>query len=230
MRSPFVIECLFLSAALAVSQSKSVPSESQVLRSVWDSSVRVDVRLPGGVSEHGSGTVVDVSRDAFVVLTCAHVLADSDRPGAKLSVLHMESNSRHPFRVLASCRKRDVAVLEVKAPGHKARASRVAFSEPYKAGSKLIRCGFPGSRVRQTVHCSVLSEKSYLGSEPEAKLVSATPAAAQGNSGGGLFRVSDGKLVGVTVVSDAHTMGASALPSVHHILEKAGLKHLLKED
>lgn len=218
-----MLECVFL--GLMFSQEAKL-SEKEILRNVWDASVMVSVKTPSGrgaLTESGSGTVILSKKDSFVVLTCAHVLTGVNNPKAKLTVFHHESYQTYPARVLARCPRRDVALLEVQARDHKARAVKVAREESYARNSLAYRCGFPASRVRETARCSVLSSNSHLGDEPEATLVEATPPAAQGNSGGGLFSGKSGRLIGVTVVTNGHSMGASSLKSIHYILKQANL-------
>ncbi len=94
-----------------------------------------------------------------------------------------------------------------------------------RGGTPVFRCGYPAARIRELAEGKLLPGESYIGTEPDAKLVSAVPHANQGNSGGGLFRASDGKLIGVTVMSDFRIrMEASRLESIHFILKKAKIQ------
>lgn len=230
-------------AVLALVLSQPVPKKGAdlaldaVVKSIKDSSVRVQFRVKTSTwRDHegnphdnfqeatSSGTVVQAGKDHFYVLTCAHGLYHQDQRLSKFTVQGpVNGGPTYRAKVLADCRKRDVAVLLVEdAKGHKFKTSLIGFDETYAKPVPVIRCGHPFNKNRVIVH-GTTRDKTYINGLPDAKAVSARPHAIQGDSGGGLFRTKDGRLVGVTVSSNEETMVAVSVPTIEYILKKAGV-------
>lgn len=185
------------------------------------SSVRVICRQAGGRTGQGSGTVIRRDKDKFYVLTCSHVA----EPAARYSQLVVVHGAKaFPAKLLVYCPVRDLALLECQGVTDAVPAT-VAKADSYVAGTPLFRCGYPKAGPRKVVRGRVLPVRAHAGGHPLVKLLTATPPSISGDSGGGVFRASDGQLIGVNYASDGHTsMTAARLESIWKLLNYSGVK------
>lgn len=224
-------------ALLALSQP-TPKYDPSVLQSIRDSSVRVQYKVK--VGEHyfsngevhdkfrfasSSGTVVRADKDSFVVLTCSHGLYHGGKIVEKPYVVSLDGWFQYA-KVLACDAGRDVAVLEVGWKDHPFKAVTVADGDTYGKGAAVIRCGHPDNRKRTLVDCSLTGERTSINRNAEHEAVELYPFAIKGDSGGGLFRASYGKLIGMTVstTEDYTTSRAVTLKPILYTLKQAGVK------
>ncbi len=201
-----------------------------IVQNIKDSSVRVQFRTGGQNYKEAtsSGTVVLIQKDRFYVLTCAHGLYEQGQRMPSFIVQGSRNGGpTYKGKVVADDRQRDVAVLVVEAASHKFKVSPVCLKETYATPVEMIRCGHPFNKNRMILQGTTRKGLAYINGLSEAQAVSARPHAIQGDSGGGIFRKSDGKLIGVTVSSDNDVMMAATNKSIGYILDKAKIKVLV---
>jgi S1-C subfamily serine protease len=137
----------------------------------------------------------------------------------------------HPARVVARDALADLAVLEVELKAGTAdriQAVPLAGTEGYTPGSVVVKMGFPaGHRLHRAVG-DVLPVINNPVGRADVVFTVAAAHARSGDSGGGLFRVSDGALVGVVwgglpPKDPSFGLRASRLPEIHQLVKRAGV-------
>lgn len=213
---------------LAIGQPNK-PVSAEVLQGIRDSSVRVQfsVHYADGKmnTATSSGTVIEAGKDEFVVLTCSHGLYWNKRRQDKFNVRSMTGQD-YPAVLITDDPARDVAVLRVRVKDHPFKPSAVAKSDEYKAKTDAIRIGYPRNKHRTIVRATLTGQLVWINNDEENEAATVNPAAIQGDSGGGLFRSSDGKLIGMTVMTTegADESTAVTLKTIRYVLNKAGVK------
>jgi hypothetical protein len=146
---------------------------------------RVMNHLPGGATNVGSGTLVDVAPGGGrgLVLTCAHLWSE----GAGQAIVEFADGRTHGARLVALDRAADLAALEIANP-------RVAAAEisPLASSPVLTACGFGPTGDFRCVRGRVLGQVESAG-QSSAKIAGAVRS---GDSGGGVFD-EHGRLAGV---------------------------------
>lgn len=189
-------------------------SYADVVQSIKDSAVRVQYTI-GNRTVTSSGTVIAVGDGGFRVLTCAHGVPTDAAVRKSLTVKGLSGPS-YAATVKVVDYRREVAVLNVLAKGHKFKASEIAWDET-RATLPIIRVGYPHNKARYMVHGKAKDVGGYIGNLPTARLIEVQPLSIQGMSGGGVFRESDGKLIGVT----STVTSAASLKCIEHVLTKS---------
>lgn len=180
--------------------------------------------VPGPTVSHsmGSGTVVKVEPGRMLVVTCDHVVGR----GPATIVVTTCDGVKHAAKLVASRPSRDLALLEIRLSGPtKAQAATLATGESYQEGTATFRVGYPGGQSKARVVPGELTHHR-LGDprHPGWESVNSTVPAASGHSGGGLFRASDGAMIGVVHSrNDLPGGGTSAtkIDDVHAMLTQA---------
>lgn len=168
-----------LSAVFAKPASGAEPRASRY------AACRVLNHLPGGATNVGSGTLVDVTPSGArgLILTCAHLWSE----GAGQVVVEFADGRTHGARLVAIDRAADLAALEIANP----RAAAAAIS-PLASAPQLTACGFGPAGAFRCVRGEVLGEVESAG-QVSAKIAGAVRS---GDSGGGAFD-DQGRLAGV---------------------------------
>jgi hypothetical protein len=146
---------------------------------------RVTNQLPGGTTNVGSGTLVDVAAggERGLVLTCAHLWSE----GAGQAMVTFADGRTHGARLAAIDREADLAAVEIANPRVAA-----AIVSPLASSPVLSACGFGPTGAFRCVRGRVLGLVENAG-QTSAKIEGAVRS---GDSGGGVFDDS-GRLVGV---------------------------------
>lgn len=165
----------------------------------------------------GSGTVVSASRDAYTVLTVSHCLYVTEaRLRAEPHVVL--GGRRVPAKVVKDVPNKDLALLEVPRSGADVAVAEVATEEGYAPGTGYVRVGYPDGQARaREVPCEATGHAVTDPRWPGWRGTNVTTLAASGHSGGGVFRKSDGALVGV--VQSRNNVPGTTVTTLPDVLE-----------
>jgi S1-C subfamily serine protease len=188
------------------SSSVAGSERSKVVREAMPRSVRVQVVVRGDVRRTGSGVVVSVDgaapADRSLIVTNAHVVDPSGLSSPVYQVL-VERQGRVertlPARLLGLGRvpETDLAVLEVDAS---LPAAILADEREVDLGDDLVVVGAPYGRslsVSGGMLSQLEAEPGEAGEAPRFKAMKTDAAIGYGSSGGGVFSVPGGRLVGI---------------------------------
>ena len=210
-----------LAAPAAAAPLTTEPAvQSGIERQLMQATARLRVDDSSGAS-WGTGTVIDCRQGEALILTCGHILRDSDGKGRVTVDLFAPGAARGTAgQVVAWDLKRDLALVSVFTDTA-VEAVRVGGQGHRPAvGDPVLTIGCNGG-ADPTLHRSrVTAVDKYLGA-PNLQ-VAGQPV--QGRSGGGLF-AADGTLIGVCNAADPEDNEGlfAALPAIHEQLEEAGL-------
>jgi len=148
--------------------------------------------------EAGEATGVVIGRE--LVLTCYHVVSDTDRIAVSIPSGSEEEAKSFDGTLLDADEVRDLAILSV--PGLDAKPVEIGDSDQLQAGDQLICIANPASgKLAASVSTGVVSglNRTMQSANAEGKYVKMfqTDAAINGGSSGGGVFSTDGKLVGI---------------------------------
>jgi hypothetical protein len=135
----------------------------------------------------GSGTVVASSPQGSLILTCAHVL-DGRQDSITLS-----SGRDLPAQRVSKSEEKDLALVFVK---EQLPAVAIARQDPGRM-AMVFEIGYPDGQGPRCQLGHELGETGYIPSAGNRKTYGATFPSRDGDSGGGVFDVRNGELVGV---------------------------------
>lgn len=180
------------------SAGEDVFSVSQVVQTVADTVVVIDVTVTTGNSffgsqvGSGSGSGVIISDDGYI-LTCHHVVEDA------LSItVTLNSGDRYEATLVGSDENSDLAVIKIDSEETLLYAKQGRSSD-LVVGEWVVAIGNPLGTLGGTVTDGIISatERNIQTSDGTVMTLLQTNAAINsGNSGGGLFNL-DGELIGV---------------------------------
>jgi serine protease Do len=190
-----VAAALALLALPAVAKS----DKGKVVQKALRQSVRVEVIARGKVERAASGVVVAVEGDTSYVLTNQHVV---QREGLSASasfqvVVERPRLHRLPARVVAEGKvpDEDLALLAVE--GEALMPAQIASEEQVDVGDDVVVVGAPYGRAL-SVSSGIVSQLEMDDQEPRIQRAMKTDAPiGYGASGGGVFDVPSGRLVGI---------------------------------
>jgi S1-C subfamily serine protease len=189
------------SLALAGPGRASNP-RAETVRRVFPSAVRVEVIAGGQSVRSASGVVFAREVGKSYVLTNAHVVEPSAGWGSPVAfrVLSSDGPVGGEARVVARGRvpEADLAVLEVRA---ELPFTPLAADWPLELGDDLVVIGAPFGKGL-SVAAGIVSQVEYAFAENaaaprEPKALKTDAAIGYGSSGGGVFAVPEGQLVGL---------------------------------
>lgn len=193
---------LVLLSPLFIGSCANAPEPDQrgtILSALFSSTVQIKAQRPGGVRRFGSGVVLlsEGERGRTLVLTAGHVVLP--RVDQKIQVVGPFRRKRYDASILAAAEKPDLALIEV----HGMKMSPVRFAADGQVADDVWIVSFPWGR-RRTVVNGVVSQiewrsEGLTGNRiPLSGPVTLVDASASfGTSGGGVFRVEDGRLLGI---------------------------------
>ncbi len=179
----YTILCLFLFAGVAVADPASI--------------VRTNHAVPDGGGElvqSGSGTVIARDDKGFTVLSCAHVVESGGKYGKGNLTVVTAKGKTYAAKLVRYDRERDLSVFRVETNKPDVIAATLAKTEKYDAGLKLVKYGHTGGGPLRKTEGEAADYSTTSGGF--TNLV-ATAECKSGDSGGGVFRASDGKFIGV---------------------------------
>jgi S1-C subfamily serine protease len=172
---------------------------SRVVHKALRQSVRVEVLVHGKVARAASGVVVAVDGAGSYVLTNEHVVQREGLAGAASFEVVVERPKLHRVsaRVFAEGKvpEEDLALLLVE--GEALPAAPLASSESVDVGDDVVVIGAPYGRAL-SVSSGIISQLESDEQDPRVQRAMKTDAPiGYGASGGGVFDVPGGRLVGL---------------------------------
>ena len=176
---------------------------SSTVQKVFPSAVRLQIAADGAVVRSASGVAFAKEGERTFVLTNAHVVEPSAAWKEPVEIRVLVSGAKEPFpgRVVArgSVPDADIAVIEVR--GAKVHITPLAPDDALELGDDLVVIGAPFGKGL-SVAAGIVSQIEYDFAEggvpPRLPRALKTDAAiGYGSSGGGVFDVPGGHLVGL---------------------------------
>lgn len=194
------------------SSTTPADKESQIIQHCMDSVVSIDVMVRSGYSTvPASGSGVIISKDGYIA-TCNHVVE-----GANKIYVYLNDGTSAEARLIGRDVINDLAVIKIEATD----LTYAVFgdSSTLRVGEDVFAIGNALGVLSNTYTKGCISglDRVLQIDEQEMTLLQTDAAINHGNSGGGLFRKSDGTLIGIV---NAKSAGESieglgfAIPSV----------------
>ncbi|WP_373045020.1 trypsin-like peptidase domain-containing protein [Vulgatibacter sp.] len=176
-------------------------TRSKVIKEVLPSSVRIQLLREGSVSRAASGVVIGFRKEAEghvgYVITNTHVVETKDPEGTTIQVLvdRKGKTSSYAARVVAlgEVPDMDLALLEV--PDLVGRAAELVSDSDLELGDDVVAVGAPFGRGL-SISSGIVSQLDWDDAGAAQAFKTDAPI-GYGASGGGIFRVPDGKLLAV---------------------------------
>jgi len=189
---------LLVAALIAVSLPAFAKSDkSKVVHKALRESVRVEVIVKGQVQRAASGVVVAVEGRTSYVLTNEHVVQREGLKGAASFQVVVERPRLHrlPAHVVAEGRvpDEDLALLAVE--GEALTPVAIASEDQVDVGDDVVVVGAPYGRSL-SVSAGIVSQLEVDEQDVQRSMKTDAPI-GYGASGGGVFDVPSGKLVGL---------------------------------
>ena len=175
---------------------------AETVHKVFPSAVRIQLVGDGKVLRSASGITFFEESDRSYVLTNAHVVEPAKNWPDKVELRVLPSSGEAPLTAVVLARGSapgtDIAVLEVRA---KLPATPLSLVDSLELGDDLVVIGAPfgkGLSVAAGIVSQVEYEVSENSSAPRcAKALKTDAAIGYGSSGGGVFDVPGGRLIGL---------------------------------
>jgi serine protease Do len=193
----------FRSAALALvllalpALAKS--EKSRVVQKALRHSVRVEVLVKGRVERAASGVVVATEGDTSYVLTNQHVVQRDGLSGTASFQVVVERPKLHRLqaRVIAEGKVPDEDLALLAVYGETLSPAQLASEEHVDVGDDVVVVGAPYGRAL-SVSSGIVSQLEVDDENPKLQRAMKTDAPiGYGASGGGVFEIPSGRLVGV---------------------------------
>jgi serine protease Do len=193
---------LVASPLLAASPSRASNPRASTVQKVFPSAVRVRITAGGEVVRSASGIGFAQDGGRTYVLTNAHVVEPGKgwKSPVEVKVLPSGSASTLPAKVVAAGQvpETDLAVLEIPA---ELPVTALGGDDALELGDDLVVIGAPFGKGL-SVAAGIVSQVEYEFTENataprEPKALKTDAAIGYGSSGGGVFDVPGGKLVGL---------------------------------
>ncbi|MFL5303021.1 MAG: S1C family serine protease, partial [Anaeromyxobacteraceae bacterium] len=183
-------------------QGKGNP-RSATVQKVYPSAVRLQIASAGDVVRSASGVAFAKDGDRTFILTNAHVVERGTTWKDPVELRVLVSGRKEPYagRVVAHghAPENDVAVVEVR--GANVPVTAIASDDGLELGDDLVVIGAPFGKGL-SVAAGIVSQVEYDFAENGAlprlpKALKTDAAIGYGSSGGGVFDVPGGRLVGL---------------------------------
>lgn len=164
-----------------------------IIDSCMNSVVSIDVTMQQGYTSvlAGSGSGVIATSDGYI-LTCNHVVE-----GAKDIIVYLNDGTNHNAVLIGADPITDIAVIKIE--GENFPHATLSSSSALKVGEPVFAIGNAIGELSNTYTSGSISglDRSITIDGKEMTLLQTDAAINHGNSGGGLFRASDGALIGI---------------------------------
>lgn len=164
-----------------------------IIDSCMNSVVSIDVTMQQGYTSvlAGSGSGVIATADGYI-LTCNHVIE-----GAKDIIVYLNDGTSHNAVLIGTDPITDIAVIKIE--GENLPHATLSSSSALKVGEPVFAIGNAIGELSNTYTSGSISglDRSITIDGKEMTLLQTDAAINHGNSGGGLFRASDGALIGI---------------------------------
>lgn len=164
-----------------------------IIDSCMNAVVSIDVTMQQGYTSvlAGSGSGVIATADGYI-LTCNHVVE-----GAKDIIVYLNDGTNHNAVLIGADPITDIAVIKIE--GENFPHATLSSSSALKVGEPVFAIGNAIGELSNTYTSGSISglDRSITIDGKEMTLLQTDAAINHGNSGGGLFRASDGALIGI---------------------------------
>lgn len=164
-----------------------------IIDSCMNAVVSIDVTMQQGYTSvlAGSGSGVIATADGYI-LTCNHVVE-----GAKDIIVYLNDGTNHNATLIGADPITDIAVIKIE--GENFPHATLSSSSDLKVGEPVFAIGNAIGELSNTYTSGSISglDRSITIDGKEMTLLQTDAAINHGNSGGGLFRASDGALIGI---------------------------------
>lgn len=157
---------------------------------ITQSTVKVDCRI-GDRIMIGSGTIIEAKESYFYVLTCAHCV----EPKVKIKIVLQDGRS-YPATSIKSDTNRDMCLLKSDFKIN-IKPAEIANDEKYSTNTQIIISGFPKGGTYSQRTGFITGEVGISTKDRSIKHPILNGQATSGDSGGGIFRRSNGKQIGI---------------------------------
>lgn len=165
----------------------------QLIENAMKTVVSIDVMAQYGYSSvaKSSGSGVIISQDGYIV-TCNHVI-----DGASKIYVYLDDGTSSEAKLVGVDSLNDLAVI--KMDGSDYPFAVMGDSGSLRVGESVFAIGNALGQLSNTYTRGVISglDRNMSVNRREMTLLQTDAAVNQGNSGGGLFRASDGALIGI---------------------------------
>jgi S1-C subfamily serine protease len=195
---------LLVTTILAPSAALGGNPRSTTVQKVFPSAVRIQIDAAGTVVRSASGVAFARDGDRTFILTNAHVVEPSASWKEPVALRVLVSGAASPFQARVTARGRvpeaDIAVIEVR--GAQLPVTPLAADNALELGADLVVIGAPFGKGL-SVAAGIVSQIEYdlaEGAAPPPRLprsLKTDAAIGYGSSGGGVFDVPGGHLVGL---------------------------------
>ncbi len=174
-------------------------SRSLAIKEVLPANVRISVTVDGTPLRSASGVVLAIrgsgDEKKGYVMTNAHVAALPEGKDATVEVLvdRKGETRRFPGKVIALGQVPDFDLAVIEVPGLEAGAASLVADADVELGDDVIAIGAPYGKGL-SVSSGIVSQLGLDDAGAAMEFKTDAPI-GYGTSGGGIFRVSDGKLV-----------------------------------
>ena len=189
---------LLVAALVVVSVPAFAKSDkSKVAHKALRESVRVEVLVRGQVARAASGVVVAVEGRTSYVLTNEHVVQREGLKGAASFQVVVERPKVHrlPAHVMAEGRVPDADLALLAVEGEALTPAAIASEDQIDVGDDVVVVGAPYGRSL-SVSAGIVSQLEVDEQDVQRSMKTDAPI-GYGASGGGVFEVPSGKLVGL---------------------------------
>ena len=189
-------------AVPALSQAREPNPRADAVRKVFPTAVRIQLAVHGELVRSASGIAFAVEGDHTFVLTNDHVVEPSKSWASpvELRVLPEDGRPAIAGKVVARGRVPDVDLAVVEVPGRLTVAT-LAPEDGLELGDDLVVVGAPFGKGL-SVAAGIVSQVEYDFDESahaprHPKSIKTDAAIGYGSSGGGVFDVATGRLIGL---------------------------------
>jgi S1-C subfamily serine protease len=192
-------QALVTAVAVAVfaSAAQAKSDKSRVVQRALRESVRIEVVVRGKVERTASGVVVATDGRTSYVLTNQHVVQREGLRGTASFQVVVERPKLHrvPARVIAEGRVPDEDLALVAVEGEALLPAAIADEHQVDVGDDVVVVGAPYGRAL-SVSAGIVSQLELDDSRAQKSMKTDAPI-GYGASGGGVFEVPSGRLVGL---------------------------------
>ncbi|WP_248356173.1 S1C family serine protease [Anaeromyxobacter oryzae] len=190
------------SPILGLSAAKAGNPRAETVHKVFPSAVRIQISAKGEIVRSASGIVFAEEGGRSYVLTNAHVVEPAKSWPEKVDLRVLPADGSAPLAATVLARGRvpdvDLAVLEVPA---RLPTTPLAADDALELGDDLVVIGAPFGKGL-SVAAGIVSQVEYdlaenAAAARTAKALKTDAAIGYGSSGGGVFDVPGGRLIGL---------------------------------
>ncbi len=176
-----------------VSGSDNDEKKYAIIDSCMNAVVSIDITMQQGYTSvlAGSGSGVLVTADGYII-TCNHVVE-----GAESIIVYLNDGSTYNAELIGADSISDIAVIKIE--GENFQYAKLGHSSELRVGESVFAIGNAIGELSNTYTSGSISglDRSITVEGTEMTLLQTDAAINHGNSGGGLFRASDGALIGI---------------------------------